>query len=78
MYSAKPIIHSVEAFNDPVKEAGAGISVEPENTSAIKDAILKMFSMSKNERNEMGERGKQFVVNHHSYSAIAHKYAEIL
>jgi glycosyltransferase involved in cell wall biosynthesis len=78
MYSGKPIIHSVEAFNDPVKEAGAGISIEPENVPAISNAVLKIFEMNESERSEMGKNGLTHVLAHHSYKALAEKYMKSL
>ena len=40
MLSEKPIIHSVDAGNDPVADAKAGISVRPENPELIAQAVL--------------------------------------
>ena len=39
LYSAKPIIQSIDSANDIVKEAKAGISVRPENPKEIAAAI---------------------------------------
>ena len=72
--SAKPIIHSVNAGNDPVYEAKAGISVPPENPEEIANAILKIYKMSQSERNELGQNGRAYVEKYHSYEQLAKQY----
>ena len=72
--SAKPIIHSVNAGNDPVYEAKAGVSVTPENPEEIANAILKIYKMSQSERNELGQNGRAYVEKYHSYEQLAKQY----
>lgn len=72
--SAKPIIHSVDAGNDPVLEAKAGISVQPENPKDIADAILKLYKMPVSKRNELGQNGRAYVEKYHSYEQLAKQY----
>lgn len=76
--AAKPIVHAVEAANDPVAEAGCGISVEPENPKAIADAVLRLVSMSPDEREEMGRRGHEYVLKYHTYSVLAQNFVEVM
>jgi glycosyltransferase involved in cell wall biosynthesis len=78
MYASKPILHAVQAFNDPVKEAGCGVSVEPENAKAIVDGLLQLSAMSPEERLKMGQSGKKFVELFHSYKSLAEKLATII
>lgn len=78
MYSAKPIIHSVSAYNDPVKDAKAGISIPPENTEEIINAILKLKNMSNSERKELGGNGRAYVLANHSYKALAEKFLQFI
>lgn len=61
MSVGRPIVFGVEAYNNPVEEAEAGISVEPENPQQIADAILKLVSLSVEERAEMGARGRRII-----------------
>lgn len=76
MMSGKPVIHSIEAGNDLVAESGCGISVVPEDPEAVADAILALFHMSAEDRMAMGQRGHDYVVTRHAYSALAHKFLE--
>ncbi len=77
MYAQKPIVHSVEAGNDPVVEANCGISVAPENPHAIADAITTLYAMSDRERNELGQRARAYVLKHHSYTVLSQQYAAL-
>jgi glycosyltransferase involved in cell wall biosynthesis len=78
MYSAKPIIHSFSSENDPIQLANCGISCKAESPEAIKDAILAMHALIEDKRNELGKNGRSYVINHHSYDAIAQKFIDII
>lgn len=58
LYSGIPVIHSVEAYNDMVKDAGAGISVPPADAKAIADAVVKMKNLSSDQRKQMEKEEK--------------------
>ncbi|MGI6394843.1 MAG: glycosyltransferase family 4 protein [bacterium] len=78
MYAGKPIIHSIQIeSNDPVKEAEAGVSVEPENSNAIADAVLQLYNTPENERIEMGKKGKEYILVNHTYEKLAEKYLQL-
>jgi glycosyltransferase involved in cell wall biosynthesis len=77
MYAGKPIIHSINTKNDIVTMANCGLSVEAENPNAIADAILKLYSMLPEEREKLGENGKKYVIENHSYEKLAKKYEEL-
>ncbi len=76
MMSGKPVIHSVEACNDPVAESGCGVSVPPEDPGRIAGALESMLSMTGAEREQMGARGRSFVLEHFDYRVLAGKYLE--
>lgn len=78
MMAGKPIIHSITAGNDLVKEADCGISVPAEDIDAIAKAIIKMKNLSKQERDKMGKRGKEFVIKNHDYKILAKKFLDSL
>lgn len=75
--SARPVLHAVDAGNDPVQEAGAGISVEPYNTKEIDDALQRFYTMSKAERDAMGMNGRQYALGNLDWTILARRYAEI-
>lgn len=74
MMAARPVLHAVDAGNDPVSEAGCGLTVPPEDPRAMADGIRALLSVSKDEREEMGKRGKEFVLNHLTYPILAKRF----
>jgi len=76
--TGKPIIHAIEAGNDLVRESGCGISVPPEDSVAIADAIKKLIEMSPSEREEMGKRGREYVINNHDYKILAKRFLDAI
>ncbi len=71
MMAGKPIVHSVAAANDQVKEASCGISVYPENPEAILNALIEISKMDEHQRNVIGNNGKEFVMRHYNYEKLA-------
>ncbi len=59
--SARPVIFSGKAPNDPVIDAGAGFSIPPENPQAMADSILEFLKMSPDQRKAMGMRGRKYI-----------------
>ncbi|MCW3482206.1 glycosyltransferase family 4 protein [Neisseriaceae bacterium JH1-16] len=74
LMAGKPVIHSVEAGNDMVAEAGAGISVGAEDPTSIAMAVRQMLLTSPAERAEMGARGRAFVLEKHDYRGLAERF----
>lgn len=78
MMAKKLIIYSVEAGNDPVKDANCGITVPAENPEEICAAVNNLLKLSKEERDEMGYNGYRYVINNHEYSHLAKMFEEAL
>ncbi len=76
MMARRPVLHSVEAGNDPVAEAGAGLTVPPEDAQAVADGLRRLAALSPQERAAMGERGRAFVLAHHTYPVLARRFIE--
>lgn len=74
MMAARPVLHAVEAGNDPVKEAGCGLTIAPEDPSATVNGIRSLLSLSEAQRKAMGQRGKEFVLNHQTYPILAKRF----
>jgi glycosyltransferase involved in cell wall biosynthesis len=77
MYAQKPIIHSVDAGNNPVEEAECGITVAPEAPQEIADAVMKLYHLTQKERDVLGSKAKAYVLQYHSYAALADKYKKL-
>ncbi len=76
MMARCPVLHSVEAGNDPVAEAGAGLTVPPESASAVAAGLLKLAATPAGERRAMGERGRAFVLANHTYPVLAQRFLD--
>ena len=59
MHAGRPVIHSVNAGNDPIREAGCAISVMSEHARAIADAILQLYHMAE-ERMVLGHKSRDY------------------
>ncbi len=78
MGMAKPIILGVEGEARKVLDkARAGISVVPEDSKGMAEAILAMHG-NPSRAEEMGETGNLFVRKHFNRKAIADRYLDIL
>jgi glycosyltransferase involved in cell wall biosynthesis len=78
MFSEKPILYAINSGNKPIEEANCGITVDAENPDAIVNGILKLYNLSQEERNKLGENGKEFLMKYHNYKILAKKLDEVL
>ena len=70
------VLHSVEAGNDPVAEAGCGITVPPADPPAIAAGLRELARLDAATRERMGEAGRQFVLANHTYPVLAQRFIE--
>ncbi|MDE5876026.1 MAG: glycosyltransferase family 4 protein [Muribaculaceae bacterium] len=78
MMSGKPIIHSVTAPNDWVKDGKCGISVEAENAETLAKAIKKITATPKDELIKLGKQGKQFCQSKFNYKNLAEQFIKFI
>ncbi|MDC7708932.1 glycosyltransferase family 4 protein [Vogesella indigofera] len=78
LMAAKPVLHSVEAGNDMVLDAGAGISVAAEDPAAIADGLRRMAALTPNQRGRMGAAGKAYVLAKHDYAVLAKRFLQAM
>lgn len=78
MMAGRPVIYAVEASNDPVKDSNCGITVPAENPEAVVDAVMKIKNLSEEEKNKMGQNGKDYVLANHTYRGLAEKFLNAL
>lgn len=78
MYAGKPSILAIDAGNDIVSEAECGITIEPENSEAIEKAVIQLINSTEEEKREMGQNGKEYVLKNHDYRIIADKFLELM
>lgn len=78
MMAAKPIVHCVEAANDPVSEAECGVTVTPEDPISFLNALQRLAGMSEQARKEIGLKGRAYVLKHHRYDKLATEFLHVL
>ena len=78
MVSARPIVWAVSSEDNPVAETHCGKMVSPENPKEMAKAIMELCDLSDKERHDMGKRGYNYVVKHHSMPVLASKLLEVL
>lgn len=77
--SGRPIVMAMEgAAADVVKDAGAGIIVEPENPSALAAALREMANTDPAEREAVGRRGRDYATRHYAKDVVIPQYADLL
>ncbi len=76
MMAGRAVLHSVEAGNDAVAEAGCGLTVAPESPAAVADGLRTLAVLTPAARAAMGERGRAFVVANHSYRVLAQRFID--
>ncbi|WAC74947.1 glycosyltransferase family 4 protein [Roseateles sp. SL47] len=76
MMAQRPVLHSVEAGNDPVAEAGAGLTVPPQDAQAVAQGLRQLASLPASQREIMGCNGREFVLKHHTYPVLAKRFID--
>lgn len=77
LYSGKPVIQAVNAGNDILAEAKAGITCDTK-VDSIKKAIIELMSKTDEERLKMGENGRKYVIENNTYENLAVKFLEFV
>ena len=72
------VLHSVQAGNDPVADAGCGLTVAPEDPAAVAQGLQQLAALTAAERRAMGERGRAYVLAHHAWPVLARRFVEAL
>lgn len=74
MMAARPVVHAVSAGNDPVAEAGCGITVPSGDVDAIVNAVQCLTELSSSERDAIGQLGREFILHNQTYKKLAQKF----
>jgi glycosyltransferase involved in cell wall biosynthesis len=71
MLAAKPILVAFNGYRCIIEEAGCGKFVAAENKDAIRNGILEFAAMSPEQRKEMGENGRKYLLENLTYKQLA-------
>lgn len=72
--AGRPVVFGSYTGDDPVRESGAGLSVEPDNPAALAEAIALLARMPREELIEMGARGRRFIERHYSIPVLMDRF----
>ena len=78
MMAGKAILHSVNTGNDIVSEVGCGVTVAPACSRMIAEGILRLASLSSKEREAMGRKGRNYVLENQTYALLAKKFLDAI
>jgi glycosyltransferase involved in cell wall biosynthesis len=76
MMAAKPVVASYSGYQSMLNEAGAGVFVPTGDKNAIIEAIKNYRNMDPQEREAVGRKGRQWVLDNHSYVKLGLQYLE--
>ena len=76
--AARPVISAIRAGNQPVEQAGAGIVVPPHDPVALDRALRNYMAMPRPELDDIGQRGREYVVKEHEWSTLGSRYAQVV
>jgi glycosyltransferase involved in cell wall biosynthesis len=74
MLASKPIILSADVENEIVDRINCGITVPAEDPEAVHKAINTILNLTKEKREEMGLRGKSYVLKELGYRDLAERF----
>jgi glycosyltransferase involved in cell wall biosynthesis len=78
MAAGRPVLFAADAANQPVREADCGRTVPPEDPQALADAIRWLAAAPSDERERLGANARAYVAEHHDYTRLADRLAEVL
>ena len=76
--SGRPILYACEARNNPVADAGAGVTVRPEDPQALADAVVTLMDTAPEDRVRMGRDGRAYVEKYHDVGVVAAKLEALI
>ncbi len=76
--SGRPILFSGNSANDPVKEAGAGISVAARSPELLAKAAIELSRLSPEQRIVMGRNGVEYLKKHHDVRHLAERLERLI
>lgn len=78
MFAGKPLIVSYSGYKSMLNEAGCGSFIEAGSVNALKEEILKYKNLTVAELNEMGLKGRNWLLKNRSYSKLADDFLKLI
>lgn len=77
MMAAKPLLCVLNVPQCPVEVYQCGLMVKSGKIEDIHRAIQSLYIMSQEEREKMGQRGKEAVMKHYNYHVLAERFEKL-
>lgn len=77
MLSGRPVVASYSGFPSMLNEAGSGTYVAAADVAALKAEIYRFAAMPQQDRDAMGRKGRQWIIENRSYRKLADDYLAI-
>lgn len=74
MMASLPVICAFDAPDTLVRQYDFGYQFKPEEIDEIITAVLTLFNMTKEERKELGSKGRRAVIDRFTYSSLAEQF----
>lgn len=78
MMSGLPIVCAFDAPDTLVRIHNCGYQCSPQNPDEVVEAILKIYRMPANERNELRKNGREAVLRNYTYEKLAEKFFKLM
>lgn len=78
MLAGKPVLASYSGFPSMIDEAECGSLIPAEDVPALIEEVRRYAAMSAAEREEMGHRGRDWILEHRSFRRLAKAYEAVL
>lgn len=76
--SGRPILFAGDSTYNPIRDAGAGISVPAEDPAALSEAINDLMDCTPEQRVRMGQNGLEHFKKHHDIRVLADRLEQVL
>lgn len=76
--SGRPVVAACTVTGNPVAASGAGVCVPPEAPWAVAEALLEVAALGAAGRAALGQRGQQWVNEHHHSVVLARRFLDVL
>ena len=76
MYASKPIVCSYDGFQSMINEADCGTFIKFNDSIALAEVIKEYSFLSKNDIQNIGERGKKYLLENRTFENLSKKYLE--
>ena len=78
MMSGRPVIASYSGYQSMLNEADCGVFVDADDALALTQAVVRFVEMPVEERKQMGQRGRDWILASRSYEVLGKEYLTAL